>query len=1246
MGSSNLNVKKVKYGKQERYKFGRIDEILDIPYLVEVQRDSYNKFLTTGIRDVLRDFSPITDTDNLNRNDMGEDKDCRVELHFLEHSLTGTPKYSEAECKTRDATYSLPLKVKIRLVYKETGEVVDQEVFMGDIPLMTENGSFIINGAERAVVSQLVRSPGVYCKQGVNKTGNFVVETAIMPARGAWLEFEEDQSGVLWVHVDRNRKMVATIFLRAMGIGSDAELLRVFDNHPVIQKTIEKDFTKSEDEALIEISKRLRPGEVFNLKAIKKNLEKMFYYTRRYDISPVGRYKYNQKLAIANRIAGKTLTEDVVVNGKMLGAAGEVVSEETARAIQNAGVNRVAVAGKNGTFYVTGNNRVDINTYLGINPKEAEIDDLVHLPTLLETIKGCKNKEEKEQAIIKNRDELMGRHLMFDDIVASVNYHLSLGEGLGSFDDVDHLGNRRVKTVGELLTSQFFIGMARLERVISERMQVQNVGEVSPNSLINVRPVSAAIREFFGSSQMSQFMEQTNPIASLTHKRKVSSLGPGALTRERAGFEVRDVHYTHYGRLCPNETPEGQNIGLINSLATYSKINKYGFLEAPYRKINKETGEITNEVVYMTADEEEKYIIAQANEPITADGKLANSTVICRKQGEIIELPRAQIDYIDVSPKELVSIATTLVPFIENDDATRAMMASNMQRQAVPLLKTESPIVATGVEHKIAVDSGAVIVAKNDGVVTYVSADKIIVTTDNGQDEYNLTKFVRSNNGTCMCQKPIISHGDKVKKGEVLADGPATKNGELAIGKNILIAFMPWEGYNFEDAILISEKLVQDDVLTSIHIEEYEIDARDTKLGPEDITRDIPNLGEEALHDLDENGIIRVGAEVVPGDILVGKVTPKGETELTPEERLLRAIFGEKAREVRDTSLRVQHGEGGVVVDVKVFTRENKDELGTGVNKLVRVYIAQKRKMSVGDKMSGRHGNKGVVSRILPEADMPFLPDGTPIQIILNPLGVPSRMNIGQLLEMHLGFVAKALDWKVATPVFDGAKEEDIKELFRQNGFPEDGKMQLYDGRTGEPFENRATVGYMYMLKLHHLVDDKMHARSTGPYSLVTQQPLGGKAQFGGQRFGEMEVWALEAYGAANMLQEMLTVKSDDTVGRVKTYESIVKNENVTEPGIPESFKVLIKELQGLALDIKVLTEDKQEIGLKDLIEDDRDLVDIRSERKKTQEEVEVAMEEELPSEDDDLGVEFEAVYDPNEDALGAGNLFDLDDDF
>ena len=1241
MNSKNINIKKVKYGKTERYKFGKIDEILDIPYLVEIQKDSFNNFLTKGIRDVLRDFSPITDTDNLNRSENREEnKDSRVELHFLDHSVSGTPKYSIAECKSRDTTYSLPLKVKVRLIYKETGEVVDQEVFMGDIPMMTDNGSFIINGAERAIVSQLVRSPGVYCDQGLNKAGQFVTTTSIRPHRGAWIDFEEDSNGVLWVHVDRNRKMIATIFLRSLGLGTDEALLETFENNPTIAKTIEKDFTKSEDEALVEMSKRLRPGEVFNLKAMKKNLEKMFYSTRRYDISVVGRYKYNQKLSIANRIAGKTLAEDVVLNKKVLASAGEVVTEEKAWEIQNAGVNRVVVEGKKGPFALVGNNRVDLKTYLGVNPPEAEIDDLVHLPTLLEIVKNCKTQEQKKQAIIENRDVLIGRHLVLDDILSAVNYHLSIAEGLGTFDDVDHLGNRRIRTVGELLTSQFFIGMARLERVISERMQVQNVSEVSPSSLINVRPVSAAIREFFGSSQMSQFMEQTNPIASLTHKRKVSSLGPGALTRERAGFDVRDVHYTHYGRLCPNETPEGQNIGLINSLATYAKVNKYGFLEAPYRRIDKATGKLTDEIIYMTADKEEKYVVAQANEPLNEDKTLKNAKVVCRKKGEIVELPKEQVDFIDVSPKELVSIATTLIPFIESDNATRAMLASNMQRQAVPLLKTEAPLVATGVEHKIAVDSGVMVVAKNDGVVSYVAGDKIIVKTAEGDEQYDLVKFIRSNNGTCMRQKPIVSTGDKVKKGDVLADGPATKDGELSIGKNILIAFMPWEGYNYEDAILISEALVRDDTLTSIHIEEHEIACRDTKLGPEDITRDIPNLGDEALHDLDENGIIRIGAEVEPGDILVGKVTPKGETELTPEERLLRAIFGEKAREVRDTSLRVQHGEGGVVVDVKVFTRENKDELGTGVNKIVRVYIAQKRKMSVGDKMSGRHGNKGVVSRVLPVEDMPFLPDGTPVQIILNPLGVPSRMNIGQLFETHLGLVAKMLDWKVATPVFDGAKEEEIKTLLKENNLPEDGKMQLYDGRTGEPFENRATVGYMYMLKLHHLVDDKMHARSTGPYSLVTQQPLGGKAQMGGQRFGEMEVWALEAYGAANSLQEMLTVKSDDIVGRLKTYESIVKNENVAEPGIPESFKVLIKELQGLALDIKVLTEDKQEIGLKDITEDDRDSIDFRKEKKNNQEEIDLGLEEITP---EDLG---ESIYSPDDDNISdAGSLFDFDDD-
>ena len=1237
MSIKSINVKKVKYGKQERYTFGKVDEILDIPYLVGVQKDSYNNFITRGIKNVFRDFSPICDTDSFNRDEKDEDR--RVELHFIDYSLAGSPKYTEWECKTNDATYALPLRVKVRLVYKETGEVVDQEVYMGDVPLMTESGSFIINGAERAVVSQLVRSPGVYCKQGVNKTGNFVTETALMPARGAWIEFEEDTNGVLWVHIDRTRKLVGTILLRGLGLSSDEEILKTFDNNPVIAKTIEKDPTKNEDEALVEISKRLRPGEVLNLKAIKKNLFRIFYDTRRYDISEVGRYKYNQKLSLANRIENRVCAQDVKLGKKVLVSAGEVITPEVAIKIQNSGINSVWVASKNEKFNVMGNGFVSLKETFGLEPEEIDIDSQVHYATVVELLKDTKTKEEQKAILLENRDLVAGRHLMFDDIISAINYHLSLHEDLGTVDDVDHLGNRRIKCVGELLEQQFRNGMLKLERGVLERMQVQNVSEITPSSLINIKPITSALREFFGSSQMSQFMEQINPAASLTHKRKLTTLGPGGLTRDRAGFDVRDVHYTHYGRLCPNETPEGQNIGLINSLATFAKINKYGFIEAPYRKVDKETGVVTKQVEYMTADVEEKYVIAQANEPLTEDGKLANAKCICRKKGEIVELPNKQVDYMDVSPKELVSIATTLVPFVENDYAMRAMVASNQQRQAVPLIKTEQPIIASGTEHRIARDSGAMVIAKTDGVVKYVASDMIILTKKDGEDEvYNLVKFTRSNNGTCVNQRPIVNVGDEIKAGDVLADGPATCNGELSIGKNILVAFMPWEGYNYEDAVLISEKLVQDDVLTSIHIEEFEMDARDTKLGPEDITRDIPNVGEDSLKDLDENGIIRIGAEVVPGDILVGKVTPKGETELTPEERLLRAIFGEKAREVRDTSLRVQHGEGGIVVDVKVFTRENKDELETGVHKLVRVYIAQKRKMSVGDKMSGRHGNKGVVSRILPEADMPFLADGTPIQIVLNPLGVPSRMNIGQLFETHLGLVARSLGLKFASPVFDGAKREDIEKLLVENGFPQDGKLQLFDGRTGEPFETRTTVGVMYMLKLCHLVDDKVHARSTGPYALVTQQPLGGKAQFGGQRFGEMEVWALEAYGASNILQEMLTVKSDDVIGRQKTYESIIKSENVAEPGIPESFKVLIKELQGLALDVKVLTEDHEEIGLKDLIDDDRDTSSVFPVKKANVQEVELALEEEI--EDNDLPED-----ETTEELMDAKSLFDFDDD-
>ena len=1238
-----VNVESKMYGKHERKTFGHMKEVLDIPYFVEIPKDSFNHFITEGIKEVLRDFSPISDSDNLNMNrEEGDTEDSRIELYFLDHSLDGEPKYSERECKMRDATYAVPLKVKVRLVYKETGEVVDQEVYMGDIPMMTENGSFIINGAERAVVSQLVRSPGVYCKQGVNKTGNFVIETDIMPARGAWLEFEEDTNGVLWVHIDRTRKLVASVLLRGLGLGTDEEILNIFDNHPVIKKTLEKDVTKSEDEALVELSKRLRPGEVLNLKAIKRYIRNLFYNARRYDVSKVGRYKFNQKLSLANRIENLTITRDVELNGKVLAKAGDVLNLDDAWKLQNAGVNAVYVKTKKGEFKVMGNNRVELDKYTNIDPKEVEINGMVNVVTLNELIKDCKTPEEKKEVIRANADLLVGKHLVLDDVLSAINYHLSLSEGIGSYDDVDHLGNRRVKTVGELLQNQFFIGMARLERVIRERMQVQNINEVSPTSLINIRPVSSSIREFFGSSQMSQFMEQINPIASLTHKRRLTTLGPGGLSRERAGFEVRDVHYTHYGRLCPNETPEGQNIGLVNSLAAYTKINEYGFLMAPYRKVDKATGVVTDKIEYMTADKEDRFVIANANEPLNEDNTFKNKRVICRRKEEIVELPASQVDYMDVSPKQIFSVATTLVPFLGSDDCVRALVASNQQRQAVPLLKTEAPLVATGMEHKIAVDSGAVVIAKNDGVVSYVSSDKVVVTRKNGdEDEYLLTAYQRSNQGTSMKQHPIVNHGDKVKKGEVLADGPAINGGELSVGKNILIAYMPWEGYNFEDAVLISDEIVKNDILTSVHIEEYEIDCRDTKLGPEDITRDIPNVGDDALKDLDENGIVRIGAEVVPGDILVGKVTPKGETELTPEERLLRAIFGEKAREVRDTSLRVQHGEGGIVVDVKTLTRENKDELSTGVNKLVRVYIAQKRKMSVCDKMSGIHGNKGVVSRILPQADMPFLADGTPIQILLNPMGVPSRMNVGQLLEVHLGMAARHLGWKVATPIFDCATADEIQELLVRNGLRPDGKVDLYDGRTGEKLPNPITVGVMYMLKLNHLVDDKMHARSTGPYSLVTQQPLGGKTQFGGQRFGEMEVWALEAYGAANILQEMLTVKSDDIVGRTKTYESIVRSENVAEPGIPESFKVLIKELQGLALDIKVLTEDKEEIGLRELVEDDEDDRPNRNVRE-DKEEVELDLDDNSNSEEVlDLDEETANVFGTEND----DDLFDFDDD-
>ena len=1185
-------VHKVKYGNTERYSFSNIKDVLDIPYLIEVQKDSYKSFLEQGIKDVLQEYSPIRDFSD------------RMELSFLDYTLTGTPKYSVRECKNRDATYAIPLKVKARLTNLETGEVIDQEVFMGDFPLMTDSGSFVINGAERVIVSQLVRSPGVYCGMERDKNGVPRYNCTMIPNHGAWLEFEQDFNGLLWVHVDRQRKITATTLLRALGFGTDDKINAVFEDK-MIADTCEKDpqGSHTEEAGKIDLFRRLRPGEVPTLEGANILIHNYFFDNRRYDLTRVGRYKFNKKLSIANRIVGKKVSRDVVsvLTGEILAEKGEVIGEEKAKEIQNNAVNEVYVEAqyvdkdevvKTEEIKIIGNNTLDLDAVIDCSPRELGILEKVYYPNLKKLLEEVEGDEARLNAIRNNAANLVVRHLTLEDIIASISYTQGLSYGLGNTDDIDHLSNRRVRSVGELLEHQFGKGMLRLERVIKERMSIATENkEISPQSLINIRPVASAIKEFFGSSQLSQFMEQPNPIAELTHKRKVSALGPGGLSRERASFEVRDVHHTHYGRMCPIETPEGQNIGLITSLSTYARINEYGFIEAPYRKVVKPDNIVSDEVHYMAADEEDKYTIAQANEPLDENGKFVHSRVTCRIREDIKEVDVSTVDYMDVSPKQLVSIATALIPFLENDDTNRALMGSNMQRQAVPLLRPQAPMIATGVEHKIAYDSGVLIIAKNDGVVKFVDAEKIIVATPSGdEDVYYTQKFVRSNQSTCINQKPIVFSGQKVKKGMILADGPSTDNGELALGRNILIGFMSWEGYNYEDAILISEELVRDDVFTSIHIEEYESEARDTKLGEEQITRDIPNLSEEALKYLDEEGIIMVGAEVHSGDILVGKVTPKGETELTPEERLLRAIFGDKAREVRDTSLRVPHGEGGRVVDVKVFTRKNKDELAPGVNKQVRVYIAQKRKISVGDKMAGRHGNKGVISRVLPKEDMPFRADGTPLQIVLNPLGVPSRMNIGQVLEVHLGLVAKMLDWKIATPVFDGASEEDIQYLFEENGLPGDGKIQLYDGRTGEPFENRVTVGYMYMLKLAHLVDDKIHARSTGPYSLVTQQPLGGKAQFGGQRFGEMEVWALYAYGAANILQEILTVKSDDVVGRVKTYESIVKGNNISEPGIPESFKVLIKELQSLALDVKVLTEERDEVKIRDFTDDDSEL--------------------------------------------------------
>ena len=1168
---------------RKRQSFSHIDEILDMPDLIEVQKNSYRRFLEVDMREVLDDVSPIVDyTENLS-------------LEFVDYSLD-EPKNSVERCKERDMTYAAPLKVFVRLKNRETGEIKESDVFMGDFPLMTEHGTFIINGAERVIVSQLVRSPGVYYEDQIDKAGKHLFSTTVIPNRGAWLEYETDSNDVLWVRIDRARKLPITLILRALGYGTDQEIVDLLGEDERLMATLQRgDNAHSRDEGLIEIYKRQKPGEPPTRESAQSLFNSLFFDAKRYDLMRVGRYKFNKKLSLATRIQGQVADADIAdpATGEVLIRAGETISREKAREIQNAGVNTVDVRLDGGRVHrVVGNHFVDAAQYLPFDPKEAGVQENVLYPVLMEILDACGEDEKLLRETVHARaHDLVPKHIITEDIVASISYLLGLPWGLGFTDDIDHLGNRRLRSVGELLQNQIRIGLSRLERVVRERMAIQDADEVRPGELINIRPVSAAIKEFFGSSQLSQFMDQPNPLAELTHKRRLSALGPGGLNRDRASFEVRDVHYSHYARICPIETPEGPNIGLIGSLATYARINEYGFIEAPYRTVDPQTHCVTDKIVYMTADEEDFYKVAEANEPLNEDGSFVNEYVTVRDKAEIIRVPRENVDLIDVSPRQIVSVATAMIPFLENDDATRALMGSNMQRQAVPLLVPEAPIVGTGMEYKAAHDSGVVVLSKQDGVVEKVAGDRIVVKDTLGERHtYKLSKFARSNQGTCINQRPRVKAGQVIEKGDLLADGPSTEMGEIGLGRNVLIGFMTWEGYNYEDAVLISEKLVKEDVYTSIHIEEFESEARETKLGPEEITRDIPNIGDDAVKDLDEDGIIRIGAEVRAGDILVGKVTPKGETDLTAEERLLRAIFGEKAREVRDTSLRVPHGEGGIVVDVKIFTRENKDELSPGVNEMVRVYIAQKRKISVGDKMAGRHGNKGVVSRILREEDMPFMPDGTPLQIVLNPLGVPSRMNLGQVLEVHLGMAAKALGWHVATPVFDGATEEDIEELLVKAGKRPDGKTILYDGRTGEPFENPVTVGYMYFLKLHHLVDDKMHARSVGPYSLVTQQPLGGKAQFGGQRFGEMEVWALEAYGAANTLQEILTVKSDDIVGRVKTYEAIVKGTNIPAPGVPESFKVLIKELKSLALDIKVLDRDKNEIIIRELDDDDLDM--------------------------------------------------------
>ena len=1169
-------VKDQMYGKTMRKSYAKYQEILDMPNMLKIQKDSYQWFLDEGLREVFKDVGSITDFSG------------KLELSFLDYSMNEKPKYTIEECKERDATYAKPIKVRVRLRNTETEEIKEQEIFMGDFPIMTNGGTFVINGAERVIVSQIVRSPGMYYGDEVDKADQHTYTATVIPYRGAWLEYETDNQNVFWVRIDKNRKLPVTCLIRAMGVNTDAEIKEMFGEDERILATLEKDTCKTREESLLEIYRRLRPGEPPTVETATAHLEGLLFDARRYDVSRVGRYKFNKKMDIWTRLSGQTLAEPVAdpMTGEILAMPGEVLTRTRAQELVAKGVCSATITVNDKAVKVFSNNMVDMAGFVSFDPAQYGIREKVRFAVLKEMLETPDINW--EEAIAERMDDLIPKHIIVDDILASINYLVCVANGVGTPDDIDHLGNRRLRCVGELLQNQFRIGFSRLDRVIRERMTVQDLEAVTPQSLINIRPVTAVIKEFFGSSPLSQFMDQNNPLAELTHKRRLSALGPGGLSRERASFDVRDVHYTHYGRMCPIETPEGPNIGLINYLATFAKINEFGFVEAPYRKVDKASGLVTDTVEYMTADVEDEYYIAQANEPVDENGCLKNMRITCRHRNEIIEVDRDRIDYIDVSPRMMVSVATAFIPFLQNDDANRALMGANMQRQAVPLLVTESPIVATGMEHRSAVDSEVCLKSKKNGVVTAVSATHITLRYDDGEvEDCQLTKFARSNAGTCINQRPIVEVGERVAPNQIIADGPSCSGGEIALGKNVLIGFVTWEGYNYEDAILLNERLVREDVFTSIHIEEHETESRETKLGPEEITRDIPNVGEDTLKDLDENGIIRVGAEVHSGVYLVGKVTPKGETELTPEERLLRAIFGEKAREVRDTSLKVPHGESGIVVDVKIFTKENGDELPPGVNKSVRVYIAQKRKISVGDKMAGRHGNKGVVSRVLPEEDMPFLPDGTPLDVVLNPLGVPSRMNIGQVLEVHLGYAAKALGWKVATPVFDGADEKDIRETLKLAGLREDGKTVLYDGRTGEPFDNLVTVGYPYYLKLHHLVDDKIHARSTGPYSLVTQQPLGGKAQFGGQRFGEMEVWALEAYGAAYTLQEILTVKSDDVTGRVKTYEAIVKGNNIPAPGVPESFKVLVKELQSLCLDVRVLDEAGNEIELKDEDEDE-----------------------------------------------------------